>query len=98
MLVNSLIRSAVVVLSWLVLPAGVAPAQETGRPWGFLSPNAELTTKPEAAPPLDLRANVTVPVYLYLVNPTEDTPTVAVQVRGRRTDSRISHRGDTDAE
>ncbi len=76
---KKLIRTAMFA-SWFLIP-GLASAQETGRPWGFLSPNADLAGKPEAAPPLDLRSNVTVPVYLYLVNPTEDTPTVNVQVR-----------------
>lgn len=64
----------------LLMPS-LASAQETGRPWGFLSANADLTAKPESAPPLDLRANVTVPVYLYIVNSNEDTPTVSVQIR-----------------
>jgi hypothetical protein len=79
MLKNTLIRSGIII-AWLAA-IGVAPAQETGRAWGFVSPNADLTAKPEAAPPLDLRANVTIPLYLYVVNPTEDTPTVAAHIR-----------------
>lgn len=66
--------------AWLLTSAVVA-GQEPTRPWGFLSPKVNLTDKPEAAPPVDLRCNANQPVYLYLVNPTEDSPTVSVVVR-----------------
>lgn len=66
--------------AWL-LASALAPAQDPGRPWGFLSPRGDLTEKFDAAPPVDLRSNVAQSVYLYLVNPTEDTPEVKALVR-----------------
>jgi glycine/D-amino acid oxidase-like deaminating enzyme len=65
----------------LVLVTGLGSAQEATRPWAFLSANDKLADAPQGAPQLDLRANVEYPVYLYLINPTEDTPRLTIEVR-----------------
>lgn len=77
MIMNRL--SVVVLASWLAM-AGLGSAQEKDRPWGFLSPIADLGKK-DVAPPLDLRTNVKLPLYLYLVNSSEtDALPVKVEV------------------
>ena len=68
------------IFCWLAL-ANIAAAEDTTRPWAFLSADANAATAPTAAPPLDLRSNVTQPLYLYVVNPTEDVPTLSIEVR-----------------
>lgn len=67
-------------LSVFAIVNSFASAQNTGKPWGFFSLKPELTEAPPGAPPLDMRANAKQTLQLFVVNPTEDTPTVTISV------------------
>ncbi|MFL5329488.1 MAG: hypothetical protein ACJ8C4_11290 [Gemmataceae bacterium] len=76
----NLYRFALAAAAWFGIGGSLA-AQQTDKPWAFLSPDPNLTAIPSGAVQLDLRTNITQPLYLYGVNPTEDRPTLTFEVR-----------------